>query len=81
MTFGQLNSLPNEKILNPFKLKDIADDNVSVTQKLNFNLEKVENIVGKKRKCWLPAFSPLPTMFSKCFFLGVGKSRDCVAKC
>ena len=23
-----------------------------------------ENIVGKRRKCWLPAFSPFPTMFS-----------------
>ena len=23
---------------------------------------------GKRRKCWLPAFSPLPTMFSKAFF-------------
>ena len=35
---------------------------------------------GKRRKCWLPAFSPFPTMFSKDFFLGVVKSRDCVAK-
>ena len=27
--------------------------------------EKVfENIEGKRRKCWSPAFSPLPTMFS-----------------
>ena len=23
---------------------------------------------GKRRKCWLPAFSPFPTMFSKAFF-------------
>ena len=23
---------------------------------------------GRRRKCWLPAFSPFPTMFSKCFF-------------
>ena len=35
---------------------------------------------GKRRKCWLPAFSPFPTMFSKGFFLGVVKSRDCVVK-
>ena len=25
----------------------------------------------KTRKCWLPEFSPFPTMFSKAFFLGV----------
>ena len=35
---------------------------------------------GKKRKCWLPAFSPFPTMFSNCFFFTVVKSRDCVVK-
>ena len=23
---------------------------------------------GKRRKCWLPAFSPFPTMFSTPFF-------------
>ena len=23
---------------------------------------------GKRRKCWLPAFSPFPTMFSRAFF-------------
>ena len=26
---------------------------------------------GKRRKCWLPAFSPFPTMFSKGFFFKV----------
>ena len=31
---------------------------------------------GKRRKCWLPAFSPFPTMFSKGFFFRVVKSRD-----
>ena len=28
----------------------------------------------KRRKCWLPAFSPFPTMFSKSFFFRVIKS-------
>ena len=35
---------------------------------------------GKRRKCWLPAFSPFFTMFSKAFFFRVVKSRDCVVK-
>ena len=28
---------------------------------------------GKRRKCWLPAFSPFPTILSKAFFLRVVK--------
>ena len=35
---------------------------------------------GKRRKCWLPAFTPSLTMFSKGFFFKVIKSRDCVVK-
>ena len=35
---------------------------------------------GKRRKCWWPAFSPFPTMFSKGFFPRVVKSRDFVGK-
>ena len=35
---------------------------------------------GKRRKCWLPAFSPFPTVFSKGYCLRVIKSRDCVVK-
>ena len=34
-----------------------------------------------KRKCWLPAFSPFPTRFSKAVVLDVVKSRDCMVKC
>ena len=30
---------------------------------------------GKRRKCWLPAFSPFPTIFSKGFFSGSFKVR------
>ena len=35
---------------------------------------------GKRRKCWLPAFSPYLTMFSKGLFLRIVKSYDCVVK-
>ena len=35
---------------------------------------------GKRRKCWLPAFSPFPTMFVKGHFISVVKIRDCVVK-
>ena len=47
-----------------------------VTQKLEFVSEREENMVSKRkrRKCWLPAFSPFPTMFSKGHFLRVVKN-------
>ena len=65
-------SLPNDKRLDPSKLKAFADEKIDVTKK-----------IGKSRKhCRkrLPAFSPFPTMFSKPFLLRVVKSRDCVVK-
>ena len=40
---------------------------------LSFGKEKVENINGKRRKCWLPAFSPFTNMFSKPL-----SSQDCL---
>ena len=42
---------------------------------------KVRKYCEKRRKCWLPAFSSFPTMFSKGFLFKVVKSRDCVGKC
>ena len=42
-----VNSLPSDNILNQSKFKAFADDNINVTQKLKFVLEKTENIVGK----------------------------------
>ena len=62
------NSLSNKKILAQSKLKKLADDKTDGTQKLKFVSGRVENILGKE-KCWLPAFSPFPEMFSKAIFL------------
>ena len=41
-------------------------------------LGKVRKHRGKRRKCWLPAFSPFPTMFSGVLFLMVSKCQDWV---
>ena len=78
--WATLNSFPNDKILDWFKLKDFADDKINVTQRLNFILGMAENFVGKEEKCPLPPFSSFPTMFSKDFFLRVVRSQDCVVK-
>ena len=75
-----INSLPNDKILDRSKLKAFAEDKLNVVQKLNFFNGRVKSIVGKRRECWLPAFSPFPTMISKVLHIRVVKSRDCVVK-
>ena len=62
-------------------MKDFADDKINVSQKLNSRcFGKSRKYCGKRRKCWLPAFSLFPVMFSKYFFLRVVKSQDCVVK-
>ena len=57
-----------------------SEDKINVTEKLKFVLEKLENMVGKGRKCWLPGFSLFPIMFSKAFLYRVVKNQDCVVK-
>ena len=52
---------------------------MNVTEKLKFVSGREENIV-RKRKYWLPAFSPFPTMFSKSYLFKIVKSKDCVIK-
>ena len=82
MSFFTLDSLPQGINLNWSNLRSFADDKMKVTKTLKFVLGWAENIVGKeenagngrkhcgkRRKCWLPAFSPFPTMFSKGFLL------------
>ena len=62
-------TLPKDKVLDLPEFKKFSNDNIIVTQHLKFTSERAEkNIVVKQEKCWLPAFSPFPTMFSKAFF-------------
>ena len=42
--------------------------------------ERCGTLCGKRRKCWLPAYSPFPATFSKGLLLRVVKSPDCVVK-
>ena len=61
-------------------MKAFAVDKIYVTQNLKFDLEKVQKIGGNRRKCWLPALSPHPTMFSKAFFCRAVKTRNHLEK-
>ena len=47
-------------------------------KKIEICLGMVTKHCGKRRKCWFPAFSPFPTMFSEGVFLGIVESWDCV---
>ena len=65
--------LQNDKNLASTKLKAFADDKFIVAIMMISVFDRVENIVEKTRKCWIPAFSPFPTMFSKGFLYRVTK--------
>ena len=60
-------------------MKALADDKINVTEKIEISFGKGRKH-AKWRKCWLPAFSPFPIMFSKGLFAKVVKSSDCVVK-
>ena len=64
------NSLPNDKILDLFKLKAFVDDTSNVYQKLKFALGKVENIVGKGENAGYQHFLLFPQCFQKVSSLG-----------
>ena len=72
--WGRVNHLPYDKILVWSKLKAFADENINATQKLKYIFCRIENIAGNGEN------APLPTMFSKAFFIRVVESRDCVVK-
>ena len=69
-----VNPLPNDKILDITKLKTFADNKSDIAKMTVSLYDRVDNS-GKRRKCWSPAFSLFPTVFSKTFFFRVVKSR------
>ena len=73
-----VNSFPNDKFIDWSKFKAFADVKIYVTQTKKFFFGMGRKLCGKRRKCWSPAFSPFPTMFSKGLFFRVVKSLDCV---
>ena len=56
-----LNPLPNNKTLDMTKLKAFADNKLNIARMMTSLLDKAENSVGKRRKCWLPQCFPKPS--------------------
>ena len=67
---------PNDKLLDETKLRAFADDNSKVATITISLFDRIEKHSGKRRKCWLPAFSSFPTVFSNGFFVRVDKGQD-----
>ena len=63
-----VNSLPKDKILDLSKLKEFADDNLNVYQKLKFALGSVENIVEKEETAGCQLCLLFPQCFQKVLF-------------
>ena len=51
-------------------MKTFADDKLSVTQNIKLVFHRVKKNMGKRIKCWLPAFSPFPIWASKAVIVG-----------
>ena len=45
---GLFNSLPNDEIVEQFKLKAFADDKLKAAKMIIFVFDRVENIMGKE---------------------------------
>ena len=54
-----------KKIWTPNQTKSMCRQQIQCCQNADFFLRQGGKHCGKRRKCWLPAFSPFPTMFSK----------------
>ena len=58
-----VNSLSKNKISDWSKFNAFADDKIELTEKIEICFGKGRKHCGKRRKCWLPAFTPFPTSF------------------
>ena len=61
-------------------MKAFTDYKTNVTQKLEFVLGRVENILGKGEIAGYQHFLLCPECFHRALFFRVVKSRDCVVK-
>ena len=70
-----LNFLSNDKLFHLSNLKAFGDDKINMTQKLKFDLGKIENIVGNGENAGYHHFLLLPQCFQQASSLGSLKLR------
>ena len=67
--FKSVNSLPNDKFLDCFKLIAFADDKLNLAEKMKLVLGRVENNVGKEENAVYQHFLLFPQCFQKASIL------------
>ena len=67
------NPLPDNKILDPSKLKEIADDNFKFDENCGKLSKRVENTVGKREIARYEQFLIFPQCFQRACFPGASK--------
>ena len=77
---NEVNSLPNDKILDMTKLKAFADDKLKVAKMRASLFDRAENTAGKGENAGNQHYQHflLFSLFSKAFFYRVVKSQDCI---
>ena len=73
-----LYSLPKNKIFSESNLKGFSKDKDDSKVEIYYGTGKIH--WRKRRICWLPAFSPFPTMFTKNFILRIINRQDYAVK-
>ena len=71
------NSLPNDKILDPSKLKEFADDSFKFDENGRKLSKREENTVGKREIARYEQFLLFPQCFQKACFPGASKGDVC----
>ena len=73
-------SLYETTILDQFKIKAFADDNLNIALTTEFVFDRSENISGKDENAGYQQFLLFQLFFQKLSLYKVTKSRDCVLK-
>ena len=68
LAFTILNSVPNGKILEWFRLKAFADYKIKVLEIMTFVFDRIENNVGKGENGGYQHFLLFPQCFQKAFY-------------
>ena len=67
----EVNSLPNNKILDWSKLEAFADEKINMTEKSKSVLRRVENTVGKGENAGYQHFLLFPQRFQNASYTGL----------
>ena len=80
LRFERFKPLLTDKIFSPVQIQSICRRRKNSDSRIEIYIGKSRKHCEGRRKYWLPAFSPVLTMFSKAVFSRGVKSRDCVVK-